>query len=151
MRELVRRRPALGDRCSAAAWKSSKTFCLCAEHAGAVPVLALLAAAAQVGDGVDAAGLDPGEEPSPSSRASSGCRSRRSRRGSSGAAGPAAARRASTNIRTVVPSARGVGDLLASSTAGHVDRRRAAVRPQRTLAGARVVALGPCDGVAWSV
>ncbi len=35
---------------------------LVAEHAVAVPLLALLAAAAQVGDRVDAAGLDPGED-----------------------------------------------------------------------------------------
>ena len=35
---------------------------LVAAHAGAVPLLALLAAAAQVGDGVDAAGLDPRQD-----------------------------------------------------------------------------------------
>ena len=36
-------------RCSAAAWKSSKTFCLLPSMPGAVPLLALLAAAAQAG------------------------------------------------------------------------------------------------------
>ena len=40
--------------------KSSKTFCLLPEHAGPVPVLAELAAAAQVRHGVHAAGSTHG-------------------------------------------------------------------------------------------
>ncbi len=48
-------------RYSAAAMKSSKTFCFSGEPAGVVPVLAVLAAAAQAGDGVDAAHLEPGD------------------------------------------------------------------------------------------
>ena len=50
---------------SAAAMKSSKTFCLLLEHAGVVPLLAELAAAAQVRDGVHAAALEPRERRSP--------------------------------------------------------------------------------------
>ena len=57
-------------RYSAAATKSSKTFCLLAEHAGAVPGLAVLAAAAQVGHGVDAAALEEGAHPRGEGRAS---------------------------------------------------------------------------------
>ena len=45
---------------SAAAWKSSKTFCLRAAPPGVVPGLAVLEPAAQAGDGVDAAGRAPG-------------------------------------------------------------------------------------------
>ncbi len=46
---------------SAAAMKSSKTFCFCVQHAGLVPVVAPLAATPQGGSDEDAAGLDPGE------------------------------------------------------------------------------------------
>ena len=46
-------------RHSAAAMKSSKTFCLLLQAPGVVPRLAVLAAAAQVGHGVDAAHLQP--------------------------------------------------------------------------------------------
>ena len=46
---------------SAAAWKSSKTFCLRSQHPGPVPFLAFLAAAAQVGDRVHAARRHPGQ------------------------------------------------------------------------------------------
>ena len=44
---------------SAAAMKSSKTFCLCELRAGLVPGLAVFAAAAEVGLGEDAAHLQP--------------------------------------------------------------------------------------------
>ncbi len=53
-------RPLL-RRCRAAASKSAKTFCFSLAHARAVPGLALLAAAAQLGDDPDAAALHPGE------------------------------------------------------------------------------------------
>ena len=46
---------------SAAAMKSSKTFCFCSLVPGLVPVFAVLAAAAQVGHRVDAAHLHPDE------------------------------------------------------------------------------------------
>ena len=54
-RQRSRRCNPLSISHSAAAMKSSKTFCLRLEHAGPVPGLAVLAAAAEVGDGVDAA------------------------------------------------------------------------------------------------
>ena len=55
---------------SAAAMKSSNTFCLLQLHAGLVPVLAVFAAAAQVGHRVHAAHFHPDEVGRRRSRAS---------------------------------------------------------------------------------
>src|SRR5664280_1998082 len=54
--------PALCDQPLGRAGEVGEHVALVLPHPGAVPLLALLRAAAQVGDRVDAAGLDPGQE-----------------------------------------------------------------------------------------
>ena len=61
MASLSRRVYLLAISHSAAAMKSSKTFCLLSFVPGLVPGLAVFAAAAEVGLGVDAAHLQPGD------------------------------------------------------------------------------------------
>ena len=59
--ELPVRRPALGDQVLAGGGEVVEHVLLALAHAGAVPLLAVLGAAAQVGDRPDAAGRDPGQ------------------------------------------------------------------------------------------
>ena len=60
-------------RYSAAAMKSSKTFCFFCEPARVVPLLAVLAAAAQVRHRVDAAHLEPAGRAGEKAGRQSGC------------------------------------------------------------------------------
>ena len=128
--ELLRRRCSpRATRYSAAAMKSSNTFCLSLEHAGAVPRLAVLAAAAQVGQRVDAAALQPA-----TTRAHEGRRHRDVEPAVAGeerrvrAASDRASRAWTRNIDTRVPSREVYHSCLTSyrepstgaSTAAHV-------------------------------
>ena len=59
--ELPVRRPALGDQVLAGGGEVVEHVLLALAHAGAVPLLAVLGAAAQVGHRPHAAGRDPGQ------------------------------------------------------------------------------------------
>ena len=95
----------------AAAAKSSKTFCLRSRMPGPVPVLALLAAAAQVSDGIHPARLDPGQRLRRVRRAEADVEAavpvQHRRPGARCPASPAEAGPEMTIIRIVVPSADG--------------------------------------------
>ena len=127
-RELLGRRPAVRDQLLGRGVEVVEDVLLVAEHPVAVPVLALLAAAAQVGDGVDAAGLDPGQDRRGVRRgqrdaeAAVAVQDGRTRPGRAASAGEM------TNMRTSVPSFDGYVDLLGGDRRD-VDRRRAA-RPR---------------------
>src|SRR6185437_16929459 len=59
--QLAGRGPAVGDQLAAGRGEVVEHVLLALAHAGPVPLLTLLAAAAQAGNGVDAARLDPGQ------------------------------------------------------------------------------------------